>query len=233
MRSITARITAIEGSFGPFHRGVVETEGIDLRALHELRLLNDGSTVMLYEYSGSREKAEALAKEYFGQGDSEWQTGRINDNELMYAHAEPSELVKALLWAIREYRIVVDWPITFHSDAEIEVTLIGDDGQLQRAVSDDIEGVSIRIERTGDYLPELERLASGLTEREYRTLKSAVELGYYQNPREANYRDIAQELDCSTGTVGAHLRNAESKVMQGVIVEGGSPHDRSNSVAPL
>ncbi|MUV86558.1 hypothetical protein GJ631_08255 [Natronomonas sp. CBA1123] len=213
MRAVTLRVSSEQGWFGPFHRGVVESPDVSLQALHELRLLDDGSTVLLYEYVGSRAAAEQLAEECI-DGDDAWQTGRIDGNEWMFAHAEPSGLLRSLLGLLGTRRIAVDWPVTFRSDETAEVTLIGDDEELRRSLGDVPESVSVSVERTGEYRSESERLLAELTDRERHTLAVAVELGYYRNPRAANYADIAAALDCSTGTVGTHLRNAESKVMQ-------------------
>lgn len=213
MRAITLRVGSEQGWFGPFHRGVVESPDVTLRALHDLRLLEDGSTVLLYEYEGARAAAADLAEAHLGAEGESWQTGHIDGAEWMFAHAEPSGLVRSLLALLGEFRVAVDWPIRFPTDDEAVATLIGGDDELARAFEAAPDGISIRVERTGDYRSESERLTADLTERERHTLATAVELGYYRNPRAANYEDIAAALECSTGTVGAHLRNAEAKVM--------------------
>lgn len=213
MRAITLRIAAEKGWVGPFHRCVVESSDVSLRAVHELRLLEDGTTVLLYEFDGDRTAAAELAREHLDQSDGTWQTGHMNGVEWMFVHTEPSGLVRGLLDVLRTYRIVVDWPITFSSDETAVVTLIGDEAELRRGLDDVPDAITLEVERTGEYRSEPERLAAELSDRERRTLAVAVELGYYRNPRAANYADIAAELDCSTGTVGEHLRNAESKVM--------------------
>lgn len=231
MRAVTLRVSAGRGCFGPFHRAVVECPEVDLRALHELRLLDDGSTVLLYEYTGDREVAEGLAAAQLGPAEDAWQTGRIDGTEWMFAHTEPSGLVRSLLDLLGEYRVAVDWPVPFPTDETALVTLIGADAELGRAFDAVPGDVSVSVERTGEYRAEPDRLAADLTERERHTLATAVELGYYRNPREANYEDVAAELDCSTGTVGAHLRNAEAKVM-GALVGGGRPPEPSPSATP-
>lgn len=230
MRAITLRVSSEQGWFGPFHRGVVETSAVRLRALHELRLLDDGSTVLLYEYEGDRSAAADLAEEYLGAEGEAWQTGRIDGGEWMFAHAEPSGLVRSLLALLGEFRVAVDWPITFPTDDEVAATLIGADDELGRVLDAVPDEISVRVERTGEYRSEHERLTAGLTERERHTLATAVELGYYRNPRGANYEDVAAELDCSTGTVGAHLRNAEAKVMQALV---GGEHRRDDDEPPV
>lgn len=214
MRATTFRVTAEQGWFGPFHRGVVEAADVTLQALHDLRLLEDGSTVLRYEYSGDREAAAALAEEHFGPAGEAWQTGRIDGSEWMFAHAEPSGLVQGLLAVLKTRRLSVDWPIVFPTGETAVVTLVGDEEELRRCLDAVPDAVSVGIERTGEYRSEPERLLAALTDRERHTLATAVRMGYYRNPREANYEDVAAALDCSTGTVGTHLRNAESKVMQ-------------------
>lgn len=226
MRAITLRVSSEQGWFGPFHRGVVESPDVALRALHDLRLLADGSTVMLYEYDGDPAAAATLAEGHLGSAGGTWQTGRIDGTEWMFAHAEPSGLVRSLLTLLGEFRVAVEWPVRFPADDEAVATLIGDDGELGRALEAVPGGVSVRLERTGEYRSEPDRLTADLTERERRTLATAVDLGYYRNPREANYEDVAAALECSTGTVGEHLRNAEAKVM-GVLVGGESRGDDS------
>ena len=225
MRAITLRVGAEQGWFGPFHRGVVESPDVALRALHELRLLEDGSTVLLYEYEGDRAAAADLAAEHLGAEGEAWQTGRIDGAEWMFAHAEPSGLVRSLLALLGEFRVAVDWPIRFPADDEAVATLIGAEDELGRALEAVPSEVSVRLERTGEYRSEPDRLTAGLTERERHTLATAVDLGYYRNPREANYEDVAAELDCSTGTVGAHLRNAEAKVMGALVGDQQSAED--------
>lgn len=231
MRAITLRVTSEQGWFGPFHRGVVETPAVRLRALHELRLLDDGSTVMLYEYEGERSAAADLAREYLGAEGEAWQTGRIDGAEWMFGHGDPSGLVRSLLALLGEFRVAVEWPITFPTDRAAEVTLIGDDDELRRGIEAVPESVSVRVERTGEYRTEPGRLTAGLTERERHTLATAVDLGYYRNPREANYEDVAGVLDCSTGTVGEHLRNAEAKVM-GALIDGDGTPDAARRATP-
>jgi DNA-binding CsgD family transcriptional regulator len=217
MRAVTFRVSSEKGWFGPFHRAVIESPEVSLQALHELRLLDDGSTVLLYEYIGDREAAERLADESLDSAMDSWQTGCIDGAEWMFAHTEPSGRVRGLLDLLGTYRIVVDWPITFPTDSVAVVTLIGADEELQRGFDNVPDDVSIRVERTGEYRSETERILTDLTDRERRTLAVAVELGYYRNPRQANYADIAAELECSTGTVGTHLRNVESKLMQKLV----------------
>jgi DNA-directed RNA polymerase specialized sigma24 family protein len=213
MRAVDVRLTAARGWFGPFHRGVVESTAIRLRAVHEIRLLNDGTTVMLYEYAGDEAVARRLAAEHFESDQANWQTATIDEARLMYANAKPSPLVAGVLSVLDEWRIAVDWPITFPTDEQLEATLVGDHEEIREALQSVPDDVQVQVNRTGEYRSERDAILTELTPREREILETAVVLGYYCNPREANYTDLAAALDCSTGTVGEHLRNAETKVM--------------------
>jgi len=54
----------------------------------------------------------------------------------------------------------------------------------------------------------------GLTERQMRTLKTAVEMGYFDTPRRASIKDVALALKVSPSTAVEHLRKAEKKVLE-------------------
>ena len=214
MDAATVRISATSGGFGPFHRAVVDREELSLVALHGLRLLADGTTVMLYEYGGPREVAEEVAREHLEEAGTEWDASRIDGQEMMFAHSEPSALLEGLLRHLDYHPVVVDWPIRFATDGTAIVTLIGRSEDIRDAMALEVDEVDVRIERFGEYTRDDAERAPDLTERELRALRTAVALGHYANPREATYADLAEELECSTGTVGHHLRNAEAKLMQ-------------------
>lgn len=54
---------------------------------------------------------------------------------------------------------------------------------------------------------------SAFTDRQYDSLATAHEMGYFARPREATAADVAAELGVSTSTFGEHLSTAQSKLM--------------------
>ncbi len=213
MEAVEVRVRADRGWFGPFHRAAAADEAVELAAVHEIRLLDDGTTVMLYEYRGEEAVARRLAAAHLEAGPGGWQTGTLGDARLMYANADPSPLVAGLVGLLDEYRIVIDWPITLPREDELAVTLVGDREEIGAACESVPDGVGLEVARAGEHRTEAEGVLEGLTPREREVLETAVDLGYYRNPRAANYDELASALGCATGTVGEHLRNAETKVM--------------------
>lgn len=222
MRAIRVRIQPERGWFGPFHRATAETDDISILAVHALRLLADGSSVLLYEYTGDRAVAEALATDRL-DGEVSWQVTELSGRQLMYANTTPSAMTAGILGVLDEWTVVVDWPIRVVDGTDIVLTLVGDDAELQGAIDAVPEGVRVQVERTGAYRPGPDRLLARLTPRERETLRAAARLGYYRNPREATYEDVATEVGCAAGTVGHHLRNAETKVMGSLLGQGAGP----------
>jgi predicted DNA binding protein len=97
------------------------------------------------------------------------------------------------------------------------VTLVGDDGTIQRVVDSIPDSLTLSLEGIGDYHPDSGQLFSVLTERQQEILGAAVEMGYYEVPRNATHEDIAGEVGVSAGTVGEHLRKVEGKVLSTLV----------------
>lgn len=55
--------------------------------------------------------------------------------------------------------------------------------------------------------------ATTLSERQREALRAALELGYYDTPREATHADVAAELDCAPNTASEHLQKGEAKLV--------------------
>ena len=69
----------------------------------------------------------------------------------------------------------------------------------------------------GEYDPDRSDPFASLTERQQEILLTALELGYFETPRETNQEAIAEELGVSTATVGEHLRRIQAKLVPSVV----------------
>lgn len=53
-----------------------------------------------------------------------------------------------------------------------------------------------------------------LTDKQRETLELALQMGYYERPRNANLTDLSEELDISKSAVSQRLRTAEIKLIK-------------------
>jgi len=219
MRYAEFTLAPDEGWFHPFDRVVAEELDVTREAIHHMKLLNDGTAVMLYEFSGEYDRIERMTEEYYGS--MVHQISRLGHNALVYARFEPNETVTKLLSIPEDHKIVLDTPMVLTDRGELRIRLIGDERTIQLAMEAIPENIRVTMEAIGEYRPDSERLFMLLTERQQNTLRAAVELGYYRNPREATYEDIAAELDRTAATVGEHLRKAEVTLMAEIVPASG------------
>lgn len=214
MRYATFSIVA-ETGFTSVGRTVSDHPDITHDGIQNITLLGDGTVLMLTRLRGDLE----LAREILEAREDIRQCDVFGDDEgYAYIHVEATEIVQQLLTVEREHEVLISTPIEFvHSESAdgeaLRVTLLGEDHTLQRVVSNAPDAVDIRLEETGEYQPDLDEVAALLTERQREILQTAVEMGYYESPRETTHREIAAELDVSAGTVTEHLQKIESKVL--------------------
>jgi ribosome-associated translation inhibitor RaiA len=113
--------------------------------------------------------------------------------------------------------LVVVPPIRYHEDGTVSFSLFGPDAEIQAAVEAVPAPVTVTVERVGGLEAVAAAAETSLTERQREAVEAAVELGYYEIPREAGHEDVAAALDCAPSTAAEHLRKAESKLVCSVV----------------
>jgi DNA-binding CsgD family transcriptional regulator len=105
-------------------------------------------------------------------------------------------------------------PIEYGGDGEMLFEVAGDQAALQRLVVNLPEQLSVSVSSLGEYDAYRESQAAVLTDRQKDVLEVARKRGYYEIPREASVREIADELGCSKSTAANHLRKVESRLVR-------------------
>lgn len=217
MRYVTVEARPSDGALHPLDRALRDDPDVRREAVHRAELLDDDTVVMFGEATGSAERLrEILAasdhvRDFTVTGDDE---GRIYS----YSHWEPNETIRELLLRRREQEPVIRMPIEYTDDGAIRATYVGRESAFQEAMADQPDGVAVEIRATGEYHPKAEDLFAGLTRRQQEVLRTAVRLGYYEDPRQATHEDLADAVGCSPATVGEHLRKIESAVFEQLVV---------------
>ena len=217
MRYVTVLARPTDGALNPIDRALRDEPDVKREAIHRAELLDDDTVVMFAEARGD---ADAL-REILADSDlvRDFTVAADDDGRIYsYSHYEPNETIRDMLLQRREQEPVVRMPVEYTDGGDIRATYVGRDEAFREAMGNQPDGVEIEILSTGEYRPDAEDLFAQLTERQQEILRTAVRLGYYENPREATHEEVAAAVDCSPSTVGEHLRKIESKVFTRLVV---------------
>lgn len=196
----------------------LQAAGIRLLAVHYMEVLSDDSVVLVYEIDSdidvlrrTLETSEGKLLEYAISTDA--------DPLMAQLRVRPDETFQQLLDIHRSYGVSVNFPITYrtHDPVTVEMVELGPKDELRRRIDATREIATVRVTQLNPYEPSTRQLYQELTDRQREVLETAVELGYYRNPREATHADIAEALSCSASVVGQHLRRIETTLVTSVV----------------
>lgn len=214
MRQATFVISAGRGGLHPADAAIAAEPDIQRLTIRQIDILDDGTGIVLYTSRGDLERGKQLldarndiySVDYVGE-----------TNGVTLVHFEPNDTVRDLLAVGRSQVIALDLPIECLPDGGVRVTVIGNDAAISEAVDDMPESLALSLESMGEYDPDRSDPFASLTERQQEILLTALELGYFETPRETNQEAIAEELGVSTATVGEHLRRIQAKLVPSVV----------------
>lgn len=204
----------LEPEQGYFDEGelVLREHGVELRTVHQLQVLADGTAIGLYAYEGDPEAVETAMG---GEKVIDFAQFTGPEGPMLWLHWHPGPLLAELFDAYRN--LPVSWQFPLEHTHEGDTTLLRDSmvgamADLREHVDNyrDIDGLDLHIERVESFTPGRSRLLDSLTERQREVFRAAFEQGYYEVPREATHADIAADFDCSASAVGRTLQRVEA-----------------------
>jgi DNA-binding NarL/FixJ family response regulator len=199
----------------PADAAVAAADDIHREAIHHFNVLEDGTAVVLLEFSGTVDRLEELL------GDTpeilSYDLSLSDSSAFAYSRITADEELQRLYSVPQRRELVLDTPMRYTDRGALEVRAIGNQRAIREAINDVPDGLTLKFLSTGEYDPEAPESDSQLTERQREILRTAVEMGYYEEPRETNYQEMADELELSSGTVGEHLRKIESAVLKRLV----------------
>jgi predicted DNA binding protein len=130
-----------------------------------------------------------------------------------YVRDETTDALAALFAPVADSSVIVVPPVRYREDGTVSVSLFGPDAELQAAVEAVPDPIDVTVESVGGLGAAAATVETRLTERQREAVRAAVELGYYDVPREAGHEDVAAAIGCAPSTAAEHLRKAESTVL--------------------
>jgi predicted DNA binding protein len=205
-----------DGAFHPLGGELTDEPTIDRKAIHHVELLADDTVLLLAEASGSQDRYKQIMAEsphvidYLTAGDDRW---------IAVSQFDPTEEVRRALELQRESFLVIDPPIRFTDEAHLKIPYLGTEDTFRKLFDyvDEIDSMTVDILNMGEYDADESSFSRLITARQEDILETAVELGYYREPRQASLEDIGETVGISPGTVGEHLRKVEERVFSEMV----------------
>lgn len=212
MRYATVIIRRDEESFHPIAHKLDRESSIRRRAIHSIKLLDDGTIAMLGEIEGDLDRYREIMRE---SPSVETFAVSGDDSGYVYSQVKASKQTREMLERRDQGDFIIDMPIEYTENGVRKITIIGEEESLLD-FSDlfDVGDADIELVSMGPYAPEAKGVFADLTDRQREVLQTAIRMGYYESPRGATLEEIADELDLGHGTVGRHIRAIESKVFE-------------------
>lgn len=218
MKSIKARIKPPGGSFPGVDSTLAATEGVEREAVLYFECMDDGCLALVYRLRSDDTDAVTRALD---SDDSvinhevlEMAGGRI----YLFIHAERSDLMAELIAVAEDNAVVYNGPYVWTDDG-VEMRIAGTTEALKQAHDQASRRFEVTIDWVGKYNPEIASPLERLTERQREALETAYRQGFYEQPRNASYEDIAGVLNCTPSSANDLLRRAEASLMQAVFEE--------------
>jgi len=133
-----------------------------------------------------------------------------------YIRDATTDALQEMFGPITHGGLVVVPPIVYHEDGTVTLSLFGPTDEMQTAIERVPDPVDVTVEEVGGLAGTRPAVNAQVTERQREAVTAALDLGYYEIPREAGHEDVAEAIDCAPSTAAEHLRKAESKVLRRV-----------------
>lgn len=215
MRQLDCTLTPADG-IHPVDSVIASHPAVTREALVHINALWDGTGILLYRLCGdSSALSEALndTPDVLTQEEFDVQ----GDVFHLYLHVRPGEPAGTLMALVQQYALIIETPLVFTDRGRLRVTVAGTHTRLQQAMAEIPATIHLCVDQVSQYSPDCSPPLSRPTERQVEVLRTAVEHGYYDIPRQVTHADIAHDLDCAPSTIDEHLRKAESSVFSSFI----------------
>lgn len=148
-----------------------------------------------------------------------YETAPGEDGFYLKAHERLGGPLETFLGAFTDTDFLSVPPVVYRSRGRLAFGVVGPPDQLRDALGSVPDSIDAEIERLEPYAGGQRLAGVGLTDRQREALRAAHRAGYYDVPRTGTVADVADELDCSSSTAGAHLRKAESALVAAFLLE--------------
>ncbi|EMA45024.1 helix-turn-helix domain-containing protein [Halococcus saccharolyticus] len=213
MKYLELRLQQSEDVIHPMHEFVAAREEYGSYRLLQWNPAVGETNTMIFAVEGEPEPYAAALETVETALEFEIVPGE-GETFYVYVRERLAAEARQLTDAFTHGSLVVMPPLEYRSDRTIDLTVVGSADALQTAIDEAPPGVDAEIRSVGSYDAGTIETASALSDRQAEAATTAVDLGYYETPREATVADVADRLGCAPGTAAEHLRKAEATLVE-------------------
>ena len=215
MREFDIVLRTEDGTYNPLDEAIVDHPELSRETALHFDLMSDGTSVLLYHLSGDVSELEAILEAE--ESALSYDVFEVDDDGVR-AHVRfaANTVLSAMMQLMDDYDLIIDPPIEIDDDGGLHMSVAGDFKKIREAARMRPGELDIELEENTSGDVDRVDVTTLLTDRQLEVLEVALAKGYYEIPRQATNEDIAGELDCSTSTVGEHLRKIESRIISQV-----------------
>ncbi|ELY94000.1 bacterio-opsin activator HTH domain-containing protein [Natrialba hulunbeirensis JCM 10989] len=218
MKHLDVRLSQPDWMLHPMQRFIRETDVVRYEELLTWNVVGreDGLEYELFYAEADRGPYEARIETV----DSvRWYDLTPIDDETFYVYICQETRPEDIRWreAFAALDLVVVPPIVYDSAADFYMTIVGAGDDLQALLEGLPDEISVDVRAIGEYDRRYVPLSGDLTDRQFEALEAAVEIGYFEVPREAGVDEVADELGCASSTASRLLQKAQARVMQRLV----------------
>ena len=218
MKRLQVTTTLDDGLLPPLYSAVADSSAIAQLRVIDWNLAAPDAGTLLYEIDGDPEVFRDGAHET--EGIENIDISRTDGEAPTYAllSARPSSIpfFSTFMTLTARAGLVVRKPLVYR-DYRSSGFVVGEPAPLQRTIDETPPGVDVQVERIGNCPSEAEDAGYGLSERQRAAVETALDQGYYEQPRAATHEDVAEELDCAANTATTHLQKGEAKIIKNAV----------------
>lgn len=132
----------------------------------------------------------------------------------VYIRDETTEAVREMFEPLTHGGLIMVPPIVYREDGTVSLSIFGPDDELQAALDLVPPPIEVDVESVSGLSAATPTARGRLSDRQREAVDAAIELGYYEIPREASHEDVADALECAPSTAAEHLRKGESELVR-------------------
>ncbi|AFK21236.1 transcriptional regulator (plasmid) [Haloferax mediterranei ATCC 33500] len=200
-----------DGQLHPLETAIEACPAVTIDTSYQISRVGD-RLVELCEFSGDMARLEQLLE---CEG-SVHDFAVTRETGLAYVEYSQSPSMELLFDILVAYSLVLVPPLVYtddYTDRGVRLTVVGTESAITCITADLPPEVDIYPESLGEYVPKRGQLVDLLTERQRTVFEAAVELGYYEVPREATHEEIAAAVGRAPATVSEQLQRIEANLL--------------------